>query len=453
MIRIRRAALLGMMLVAGPVGVAAAEPSSGAEFRFISVTPHTVVAHAGEDVQFTLFYENAGPTRAACDLSATTLDGGPLFVAYRGSRPVNHNYVTNLSCDGDTPGVIVAGDKVDLVALHPGVATVRFAIGAAGPNADPNPIDDTVTVRVTVLPAAKTFTELRNPVWSPDGRTIAYVRWSQPIRRSPYPNIATRGQVWVANADGSHARSVTPQMPIPRSLSWAPDNNSVLFTSGAVGDLLPTLWTVNVRTGTSLDLGRGRYNPGWSPDGTRIAYVTEGSHGGEFDTIPSTGGTPTYVAFDGGTPGGDARPLVWSPDSHYLLLGTRLLAADGAGATLETDVVAWSRDGTVKLTGENTIVEVISGRVLGTVPSLIRPQLAPNGTAVAGSKLDGRVGLVSTATKKLVYAGGAQSANDTVSWSPRHQLAYVASGRCGPRSQINTVHSDGRRLRVIARAC
>ena len=80
----------------------------------------------------------------------------------------------------------------------------------------------------------------------------------------------------------------------------------------------------------------------------------------------------------GGTPGGDSRPLVWSPDSHHLLLGTNLLAADGSGATLETDAVAWSRDGTVKLTRDNTIAEVASGRVLGTVPPLIRPQLAPD---------------------------------------------------------------------------
>jgi hypothetical protein len=451
--RFRGVAVVAVTLVALPVCIAAAAPGGNADLTFVSVTPRTAVVHVGEQVEFTLFYENAGPDAAPCDLTATTLDGGPLFVGYRGSRLVNGNNVTPLTCEGDSPGVVAVEDTVDLVGMHPGLATVRFAIGPAAPITDSEPSSDSVTVHVKVLAATKLFVELRNPVWSPDGKTIAYVRWSEPGRRRPYPTLATSGQLWVARADGSHRRPVTPQMPVPRSLSWAPDGHTILFTSGAVGDLLPTLSTVDVRTRLRVNLGRGRYNPGWSPDGTRIAYAIEGTHGGEFDVIPSTGGTPTYVAFDGGTPGQEARPLVWSPDGRYLLLGNQLAATDGSGAVLETDAVAWSRDGTLKLTGTNKIVEVATGRVLGSVPSLIRPQLAPDGKTVAGTKLDGRVGIASVAPTKLVYASGAQSANDTVSWSPNHQLAYVGSGPCGPRSQINTVQTNGRAHRVIVRSC
>jgi hypothetical protein len=451
--RIRGVAVVAVILVALPVCLATADPGGSADLKFVSVTPRTAVVHVGEEVEVRLSYENAGPDAGQCDLTATTPDGGPLFVGYHGSRPVNGNNVTALSCDGDSPGVLAAEDIVDLVGMHPGSATVRFAIGPALPVTDPAPSNNSVTVQVKVLAATKVFTELRNPVWSQDGKTIAYVRWSEPGQRHPYPTLATSGQVWVARADGSHRHPVTPQMPVPRSLSWAPDGHAILFTSGAVGDLLPTLWAVDVHTRAPVNLGRGRYNPGWSPDGTRIAYATEGTHGGEFDVISSSGGASTYVAFDGGTPGQEARPLVWSPDSRYLLLGNQLAATDGSGAVLETDAVAWSRDGSLKLTGNNEIVAVATGRVLASIPSLIRPQLAPDGHAVAGTKLDGRVGIASVAAAKVVYAPEAQSANDTVSWSPKHQLAYVGSGPCGPRSQIDTVQSNGRGKRVIARSC
>lgn len=303
------------------------------------------------------------------------------------------------------------------------------------------------------LPAKTTFIELREPTWSPSGKTIAYVRWREQPPRSPYPNATTTGQIWIANADGSHRHPVTSRMPIPRSLSWAPDGHAIVFTAGAGETKQGGFWTVDVRTRTLTNLEHSASNPIWSPDGTRIAYLTVGTHGGELDVIPSNGGPPTYVAFYGGTPGASGMPLVWSPDSRYVEVFPYLYPSDGSGGYSETDAIRWSRNGALKLTSDHTVVNVATGRVIGTVPSMIRPQLAPDGTAVAGTTLSGKVRIASVRTATITYTPGAQSANDTVSWSPRHQLAYVGSGRCGPRSQINIFQTTGNASRVLAKSC
>jgi hypothetical protein len=303
------------------------------------------------------------------------------------------------------------------------------------------------------LPVKTTFIELREPTWSPSGKTIAYVRWREQPPRSPYPNATTTGQIWIADANGSHRHPVTSLMAIPRSLSWAPDGQAIVFTTGAGETKHAGLWTVDVRTRTLTNLAHYAGNTSWSPDGTRIAYLTLGTHGGEVDVIPASGGTPTYVAFYGGTPGGSGAPLVWSPDSRYVEVFPYLYPSDGSGGSTETDAIGWSRNGALKLTRDHSVVNIATGRILGTVPSMIRPQLAPDGAAVAGTTLSGKVRIASVKTGRVTDAPGAQSANDTVSWSPQHQLAYVGSGPCGPRSQIDIFQTTGNASRVLARSC
>jgi Tol biopolymer transport system component len=236
-------------------------------------------------------------------------------------------------------------------------------------------------------------------------------------------------------------------------LSWAPDGHAIVFTAGAGETKQGGFWTVDVRTRKLTNLEHSASNPSWSPDGTRIAYLTFGTHGGELDVIPSNGGPPTYVAFYGDTPGASGIPLVWTPDSLYVEVFPYLYPSDGSGGSTETDAVGWSRNGVLKLTRDHSVVNVATGRVLGTVPSMIRPQLAPDGAAVAGTTLSGRVRIASVKTGRVTDVPGAQSANDTVSWSPQHQLAYVGSGPCGPRSEIAIFPATGNASRVLARSC
>ena len=87
---------------------------------------------------------------------------------------------------------------------------------------------------------------------------------------------ALKGAVFVANADGTNTRQITPYgLARPESFAhWSPDGTTILF-----GSALGGLYVVHP-DGTGmrpivLDIDSGTYSafsPGWSPDGTRIVF-------------------------------------------------------------------------------------------------------------------------------------------------------------------------------------
>ena len=93
------------------------------------------------------------------------------------------------------------------------------------------------------------------PVWSPDGRRIAFVR---------------NGSVYVAAADGSRTRRLTSSGAT--SPSWSPDGIRIAFARGR------DVFAVSVATGKLTRLTRtkqpwlGNHTPAYSPDGKTIAF-------------------------------------------------------------------------------------------------------------------------------------------------------------------------------------
>ena len=103
---------------------------------------------------------------------------------------------------------------------------------------------------------------------SPDGTRILFLREDSTRRHRQL-------SLWVANADGTNEEALTG--PLPHSAccqaSWSPDGSLVLFASkGQLRTIAPD------GTGAAtleLDTGEGfayAYQPGWSPDGTRIVF-------------------------------------------------------------------------------------------------------------------------------------------------------------------------------------
>lgn len=113
-----------------------------------------------------------------------------------------------------------------------------------------------------------------NPVWSPDGERIAFVR-----ARDDGSDVFTMA------ADGSDVQRVTDLDGYAFVPRWSPDGTEIAFTLIVdVDDFHTRLGVVDVATGEErllTDVDRGGVAPDWSPDGGRIAFL--GFHEGGYN--------------------------------------------------------------------------------------------------------------------------------------------------------------------------
>ena len=115
-----------------------------------------------------------------------------------------------------------------------------------------------------------------SPVFSPDGTKLAFM--TRVGAMTPY-------SLFVANADGTGARSVTGDMKVVTSelagITWSPDGRTLIFASS---DASKTACIGSAPTAALVALTDKQSNrawPAWSPDGAWLAYqgkpTSEGS--------------------------------------------------------------------------------------------------------------------------------------------------------------------------------
>ena len=162
--------------------------------------------------------------------------------------------------------------------------------------------------RRTVAPNAGGFDY--DPVWSPDGKTIAFVS-------------ATRGQgprVHLMNADGSDRRRLTTLSLAEERPAWSPDGRQIAFQASGEQNGVPdaNIYVTTVGTGETRRLTNHRRpfldeTPSWFPDGQRLAIQSD-----------RDGTWSTYViGIDGVVKTRLTRPATyhnpkWSPDGKSL---------------------------------------------------------------------------------------------------------------------------------------
>jgi Tol biopolymer transport system component len=200
--------------------------------------------------------------------------------------------------------------------------------------------------------------------WSPDGTEIAY--------QDP---IADERGIFIANPDGSDALRLTDGINDAWP-SWSPDGTKIVFSSsrndptielcepGADFRCATDVYVMDA-DGTNLirltNGGAPEYQPVWSPDGRRIAYLrSTGGTGGEASLIFTMNADGSDVQqVSSGDGGSDFSPS-WSPDgSEIVFLGFRfedtgiwIAAADGSderkvfgGGWYSVDDPVWSPAG------------------------------------------------------------------------------------------------------------
>lgn len=176
-----------------------------------------------------------------------------------------------------------------------------------------------------------------SPVWSPDGRHIAYCAGSG----------SGSEQVIVMNADGSNAQPLTVGPDRHLFVDWSPDGRQLAFMRDY------QLYVMNADgTEQRLLLTGFVRNLAWSPDGTMIAF-----EGGDWlEDQEGNGGDIWIVNSDGSDPRNltnspdfyDAGPA-WSPDSAAIIFSSQnrrvgLSKAQIAGVGLSIGQVIYLTD-------------------------------------------------------------------------------------------------------------
>ena len=175
-----------------------------------------------------------------------------------------------------------------------------YVMPAPGPQAQVS-ADGSNAVNLTGNPA-----DDWGPAWSPDGSRIAF-----------YSDRDGRHEIYVMNADGSGQTNLTINPATEGYPAWSPDGSRIAFNSdrdgqddiyvidvavpgGSAGDHGETLLTYNL----TID-----YYPVWSPDGRRIAFVSDRDGNLEIYVMNADGTGLTRLTDN---PANDLYPA-WSP--------------------------------------------------------------------------------------------------------------------------------------------
>lgn len=199
--------------------------------------------------------------------------GELLFYSYRGGQP--DLYLRTVS--GEDVNLTNNTNEFDIgPTLHPNSSTVAYSSGSTM---------STLSIKVMSLPddqpqiliGPTEAISYNHPTWSPDGEWLTY---------NVNNTEAETGDIYVARADGSDARNLTPTLGGGNGGStWTPDGQWVVFShqAGTGWETLGDVYAVHVETGHLLQLTEtediSEVPRGFTPDGQSLvlSHYPQGS--------------------------------------------------------------------------------------------------------------------------------------------------------------------------------
>lgn len=238
--------------------------------------------------------------------------------------------------------------------------------------------------------------------WSPDGAHIAYM-------------LIDHGRVTlrVADSTGANSRPLTSdgfEEFVRDQPGFSPDGSALAYESRRTGT--SDIWVAPLNGGPPRQLThdvRNDITPAWSPDGKWVAFLSDRGKQTDVWVVPSTGGPEIRVTDDASV----EELMQWLPDSRLAFLTGR-----GQGTLWSLSL---SDSTTRQLTPDSMVVGV--------------PTLSPDGTRIAfiitrpGGDRDIAVMSVNGGAIRVVVPGGL--VDDIVAWAPDGTRLAFQSDRGG----------------------
>jgi TolB protein len=233
---------------------------------------------------------------------------------------------------------------------------------------------------------------------------------------------AGRHELQVADADGFNAQSVLASREPIMSPSWSPDGSRIAYVS--FDQKKPVVVVQNLAQGTTTVVANFRGNnssPAWAPDGRSLAVALSKDGLTQIYRIPATGGAPQRLTDSSGI---DTNPN-FSPDGQWIAFTSdrggspQIYRMPAAGGTAQ------------RLTFEGTYN--------------VAPRFSPDGKSIAYVQREGgrfRIATMELATGQVTVLTDG-TLDDSPTFAPNGKM-ILYEAQVGGHGQLAAVSGDGR---------